>query len=239
MQRILLISDIHGNYPALQAVEKQADLSRCDAIINCGDCTVYAPFANQVMTWLHRHTVISIRGNTDSKVMKLLKGKTFKKPGKKEKRIMYTHTATDLSKENQKQLKQLRKKECIQTGNWKIGVFHGSPADPNEFLFATTPDKRFRDLGETFPFNIIITGHSHTPYYKLFNTTHFINPGSVGRMFDGIPKASFAMLYLHKKKIQVTHHRCSYNIQEVTDALTREHLPEIYKKMYQIGKKLN
>jgi len=110
MTRILVISDIHGNYPALQAVAEQADIKRCDYIFNCGDCTVYAPFANQVLNWLIEHKAVSIRGNTDDKVIKLLNGKNFKKPGKAEKRIMYTHTAQTLTTNNQAILKGFKKK---------------------------------------------------------------------------------------------------------------------------------
>jgi putative phosphoesterase len=116
MTRILLLSDIHGNFPALQAVADQAGSEHFDYIVNCGDCTVYAPFANQVMEWLHNSNAVSIRGNTDDKVIRLLKGKNFKKPGKAEKRIMYTHTAENLTQANRTRLLKLKKKEKNQDG---------------------------------------------------------------------------------------------------------------------------
>jgi hypothetical protein len=65
----------------------------CEQIFNCGDTLVYAPFPNETIDWLRRRAVFSIRGNTDDKVIKLLKGKSFRKPSKPEKRIMYTSTA--------------------------------------------------------------------------------------------------------------------------------------------------
>jgi putative phosphoesterase len=239
MIRILVISDIHGNYPALQAVAGQADIACCDYIFNCGDSTVYAPFANQVLDWLTEHGAVSILGNTDDKVIKLLKGKSFKKPGKAEKRIMYTHTAQILTPENRSILRGFTREKKLEVQDMHIRLFHGSPAKHTEFLFADTPDKRFRQLALGCNADIIITGHSHTPYHKIINTTHFINPGSVGRMFDGIPRASFAIIELYKKKVQVNLYRCDYDIEQVVARLEDAELPDIYAAMYRMGRKLN
>ena len=239
MMRILLVSDIHGNYPALRAVAAHADADSCDLIINTGDSTVYAPFANQTLDWLQEHNAVSILGNTDIKVKKLLKGKSFKKPSKPEKRIMYTSTAEVLSKRNRKYLLQLKKKKIISAHGYRLGLFHGSPEKPDEFLFDFTRDARFQELAENTDCDIIITGHSHTPYYKEINGVHFINPGSAGRMFDGNPQVSYAILRLKKNSITVQHYRCSYAIEDVVQELKAQQLPEIYAEMYRVGKKLN
>jgi len=239
MVRILVISDIHGNYPALQAVAEQADIRNCDYILNCGDSTVYAPFANQVLDWLKRHKVISILGNTDRKVIKLLKGKNFKKPGKETKRVMYIHTAETLTRENQLFLKDMRPEKKLKIKKRRIAMFHGSPEKHTEFLFASTPERRFQELAAQSHIDIILTGHSHTPFYKNIAETHFINPGSVGRMFDGMAQASFAILTLDRHTTHVQLSRCNYDIEAVVTELASEGLPNIYAEMYRKGKKLN
>ena len=239
MVRILIISDIHGNYPALQAVADHADIKACDYIFNCGDSTVYAPFANQVLHWLGKHNVISILGNTDCKIIKLLKGKTFKKPSTQEKRVMYTHTAETLTRKNRLFLAGMTKKKSLKIKKKRIAMFHGSSEKHTELLFATTPKRRFQELADHSRANIIITGHSHTPYSKTIAKTHFINPGSVGRMFDGNPHASFALLTLEKSGVQVELKRCDYDIEAVVTKLADEDLPHIYAEMYRKGKKLN
>lgn len=237
---LLLISDIHGNYPALTAIDQKFSSTRFDYIINSGDSLVYAPLANETLAWLRTNKTISILGNTDKKVIKLLKGKDFKKPAKAEKRIMYTSTATVLTPENKSYLLSLKKfTSLLLGGKKKIGVFHGSPAAPHEFLFDTTPDCRFEELASQYPLDIIVTGHSHTPYDKQIAGTRFINPGSVGRMFDSNPQASCAVLTVGKNQIHVQHHRLSYNIKSLLVQLRKERLPEIYCKMYQLGQKLN
>jgi hypothetical protein len=68
---------------------------------------------------------------------------------------------------------------------------------------------------------------------------HFINTGSVGRMFDGDPRTSFAILKLSSGKIAVEHFRIPYPVEEVVKGLKNNQLPDIYAKMFQIGRKLN
>lgn len=241
----LLLSDIHGNYPALQAVDHFFADTRFDIIINCGDTTVYGPFPNETIKWLQRKRAYSITGNTDRKVVKLIKGKTFKKPKKAEKRIMYTWTHDVLDDTAQVFLLSLKKHltldlDQIDAGvNHTLHLFHGSPKDPDEFLFADTPDQRFQQLAKPFKQSIIVVGHSHSPFDKTVGPTRFINPGSVGRMFDGNPAASCATMTLRDGRLAVSHYRISYPIEQVVEGIRANRLPDIYATMYQVGRKLN
>jgi putative phosphoesterase len=237
--KILLISDIHGNYPALAAVSDAVEHLSCEHIFNCGDSLVYAPFPNETLDWLRNRRAFSIRGNTDDRVIKLIKGKSFKKPSKPEKRIMYTSTAAVLSPENSGFLLEMKKKKLLRLRHTFIGLFHGSPADHEEFLSDDTPEKRLKELAGETTCEVVITGHSHVPYHRQVNGVHFINPGSVGRMFDGRPEASYAVLELTKGKIAVSHHRCAYDVEVVVRALGDHQLPAVYGEMLRTGKKLN
>lgn len=244
--QILLLSDIHGNFPALKAVAEHFPPEDFNYIINCGDSLVYAPFPNETLSWLRKNRAISILGNTDKKVLKLLKGKTFNKPGKEEKRIMYTSTAAELTKENSTYLKGFKKKtqlrlkpETVEKKKLTLGIYHGSPAAHHEFLFDTTPDSRFAELATNAKCKIIVSGHSHTPYHKTVSNIHFINPGSVGRMFDGNPTASCAILKISATAIEVEHYRIAYPVMNVVRRIRKQELPEIYCRMYISGRKLN
>ncbi|MFT5698847.1 MAG: putative phosphodiesterase [Desulforhopalus sp.] len=247
-KRILLISDIHGNAPALQAIQTHFKGLKFDAIINCGDTLVYAPFPNETLDLLRQLNAISILGNTDKKVIKLLQEKSFTKPGKPEKRIMYESTAEALTQQNSNFLQGFKKKtsytvykkaEINGDHDLTIGIFHGSPAAHHEFLFDTTDDSRFKELAASCKHNIVVTGHSHTPYYKHNGGVHFINPGSVGRMFDGDAASSCAVLTISADTISVIHHRVSYDVEVVIRAIIEQNLPEIYSQMFRLGKKLN
>jgi len=237
--KILLLSDIHANFPALKACIDYFSKVSFDAIYNCGDSLVYGPFPKQTLKWLQKNGVQSIVGNTDKKVIKILKGKTFKKPRMEEKRVMYTWTARQLGSKAKKYLLSLGKSLQFPIADHRIGLFHGSPAHPNEFLFPDTQEERFEELAASCACDIIITGHSHTPYHKQVGSTHFINPGSIGRMFDSNPDASCAILTINTKTIKVDHYRIPWPIQRTIKALQKHNLPEIYQAMYLAGRKLN
>jgi len=240
MKKILLLGDIHANYPALRAIEKYIKPDRFDHIINTGDFTVYSTFPNETIQWFReRKKTISILGNTDRRVLRILKGKKLKKPRKEEKRAMYFWTSENLLSKNSAYLKSLPKQADFTVGKIRIGLFHGTLDDPDEELFPSAPASRFQQLAKCSSYQVQIMGHSHVPYYKVADGVHFINPGSAGRMFDGDPRASFAILKISSGKIGVEHFRIPYPVKEVVKSLKKNRLPDIYTKMFQIGKKLN
>jgi putative phosphoesterase len=240
MEKILIVGDIHGNYPALKAIEKYIRPDRFDRIVNTGDFTVYSTFPNQTIQWFRkRKTAVCIVGNTDIRVLKLLKGKILKRPKKEEKRVMYFWTAENLLPENVDYLKSLPKRTNFTLSNVRIGVFHGTFGSANETLFPWDPESRFRELAKNSPCRVHLMGHSHVPFYKIVAGVHFINPGSAGRMFDGDARTSFAVLKIHSGKVGVEHFRIPYSMGKVVRGLKKNRLPDIYARMYREGKKLN
>ena len=240
MKRILLLGDIHANYPALKAIGQYIKPDRFDRIINTGDFTVYSTFPNKTIQWFRkRKKTICILGNTDRKILRILNGKKLKKPKKEEKRVMYFWTSENLHSENITYLKSLPEQTDFTIGGFRIGIFHGTLEDPDEELFPSAPESRFQQLAKDSAYQVQIMGHSHVPYYKIVDGVHFINPGSVGRMFDGDPRTSFAILKVSSGKIAVEHFRIPYAVEEVVMGLKEQKLPNIYAKMFRIGKKLN
>ena len=152
---------------------------------------------------------------------------------------MYFWTSENLLHENIKYLKSLPEQTSFSVGSIHIGVFHGTCDDADEELFPDAPEARFHKMAKDSPCQIHIMGHSHVPYYKVAGGVHFINPGSAGRMFDGDPRASFAILRISSGKIGVEHFRIPYPVKTVVKSLKKNRLPNIYTKMFQIGKKLN
>lgn len=239
-KKILLLGDIHANYPALKAVDDYIKPEEFDHIINTGDLTVYCTFPNETIQWFReKKKSISILGNTDLAVLRILKGKRLKKPKKPEKRLMYFWTAENLLPENSSYLESLPKQTDFTVNDIRIGVFHGTVEDPDEQLFPSSPESRFIDLARCSSYKVHLMGNSHVPYYKIVNGVHFINPGSVGRMFDGDPRASFAVIRLSSEEIGVEHFRIPYPVEDLVKSLENHHMPDIYVKMYRTGRKLN
>ena len=240
MKKVLILGDIHANYPALKAIQNYVRSDRFHRVVNTGDLTVYSTFPNETIQWFREsNNSVCVLGNTDKRVLRILKGKKLKKPRKREKRVMYFWTSENLLPENVKYLRSLPKHSDFKIDNIHIGVFHGTFDDENETLFPGTPESRFRKLAKGSPFQVHIMGHSHVPYCKIVSGVHFVNPGSVGRMFDGDPRTSFAILKVSSERINIEHFRLPYSVEEVIKGLKKNRLPDIYTKMYRTGKKLN
>jgi predicted phosphodiesterase len=94
-------------------------------------------------------------------------------------------------------------------------------------------------LGKNYPYDIHIMGHSHVPFHKVVAGIHFINPGSVGRMFDGDPRTSFAILKIISGEVAVEHFRIPYPVKDVVKGIKINSLPELYCRMFLTGQKLN
>jgi len=240
MKRILVLGDIHANYPALKAIQNYVRANRFDRIINTGDFTVYSTFPNETIRWFRkRKKSVCILGNTDRRILRILKGKKLKRPKKEEKRVMYLWTSENLLSENVSFLESLPIRTDFTLEHTRIGIFHGTCDHKDETLIPGIHESRFRKLAKGSCCRVHIMGHSHVPYYKIVDGIHFINPGSAGRMFDGDPRASFAILEVSADKIAVEHFRIPYPVEAVIKGLKKNRLPNIYAKMYRLGKKLN
>ena len=245
--RILLLSDIHANFVALEAIAARFPPQNFDLILNGGDSLVYGPFPNETIDWLRSNGALSILGNTDRHVITLLEGHTFRKPRKAEKRIMYGWTAAELSQENCSWLcKQPSSRDIpAPTGSVDgeqktiLAMHHGSPADPDEFLFPTTPACRYKELAQLVSAPLVTIGHSHQQFTIDADGITFINPGSSGRMFDGKISGGCAVITVGKNGANVELHRIPYAATSVTDEIRRLRLPSIYIEMYLRGRKLN
>jgi predicted phosphodiesterase len=245
--RILLISDIHANFVALEAIAARFPPQSFDLILNGGDSVVYGPFPNETIDWLKSHGALSILGNTDRHIITLLEGHTFKKPRKAEKRIMYGWTAAELSEDNRRWLRdQPPSREIPASSGSKqrnprtmLAMHHGSPADPDEFLFATTPACRYQELAQLVSASLVTIGHSHQQFTRKANGVTFINPGSTGRMFDGKISGGCAVITVEKYSSDVELHRIPYSATAVTEEIKKQRLPLIYVEMFLRGRKLN
>ena len=241
MKEILILGDVHANYPALKKIGEYLQLDRFERIINTGDLTVYSTFPNETIRWFRhlKDLSVCILGNTDKRILRMLKGKKLKKPKNKDKRLMYFWTSDNLSTKNIDYLRSLPPKSELTLDGIRMGVFHGCADNPNAKLFPSTPDSRLIELAKSYPYDIHIVGHSHVPFHRVAAGVHFINPGSVGRMFDGDPRTSFAILKVLPGEFEVEHFRIPYPVEDVVKGLKQHSLPDIYCRMFRKGKKLN
>ncbi len=238
--RIALISDIHGNLPALEAVLDHAQELKVKEIWNLGDFTGFGANPDEVVLLLKKLKAKSIIGNYDQKVLKVpQKIEEWKDKKVPEKWYSFNWTYEQLSKKSIKYLSDLPETQKETIKDWKILLTHGSPESIDEPLTDDTPQERLRDLAKKAHANIILCGHSHQSFMRFAGGAIFVNPGSVGRPFDGDPRASYAVISIKKRKFEADFFRIDYDVDQAARNQLAAGLPSVYAEMTRKGLSLD
>lgn len=173
-----IISDIHGNEPALTQSLQALDGMGVTAIICLGDVGGYYSQINECCDALRSREIFSLMGNHD---WYLASDEGCPRSTSANRCLDYQRSV--ITGENLRWLKSLKSQDCIHG----IQVVHGGWRDPvDEYL--TPSDEYFRVIeGSAFA-----SGHTHVPCVWTGNGKTYCNPGSVGQPRDGDPRASFA-----------------------------------------------
>jgi putative phosphoesterase len=236
---IALISDIHGNLPALTAAVAEAKTRGATQIICAGDIIGYGPFPNEVCEYLQKNKIRSITGNYDIKVLDVIEhGKSAVESLQKKKRELVIWTAKHMGKTAQRFLRDLPVSlEEELPGGRKLLVVHGSPMSNDDDIYPSITNKGLETkLKNTRP-DILVCGHTHIPFVKKVNGMLIVNCGSAGQPVDGDPRPSFAIVSVDGKSASGRIFRFEYDIDETIKALKNTSLPKTLQKDFLEGSK--
>ncbi|MGB1250567.1 MAG: metallophosphoesterase family protein [Candidatus Promineifilaceae bacterium] len=231
--RILIISDIHANLTAFEAVLADAK-DQWDEIWCLGDIIGYGPDPNECVALLREHKHTTLTGNHDYAALGRLDISTFNQDARRA--IEWTQNA--LTDESRTYL------EPIEPNDLK-GAFtlsHGSPRKP-VWEYITDSFIAWENF-DHFQTTYCLVGHTHYPvvfeqdeeygalaYHadyarplKLDEKRLIINPGSVGQPRDSDPRAAYALLDLERLEWQ--HKRIPYDIAATQQRMTAHGLPQ-------------
>jgi putative phosphoesterase len=191
-----LVSDVHGNLPALREV--LIDMPEVDVLVNAGDVIGYGPQPEECATILREKSDVSVLGNHDE----TLRTEDFYEPGDR-----YAYDV--LSDENRRWIEDLPRKENVIDD--RVKVAHGDPSGGFEYV----RPGRFREdlLGDE---DVLVLGHTHVQAKKETASGTIVNPGSVGQPRDGDPDAAYAVLEVPSNEVSLN--RVEYDIEEVEEA---------------------
>jgi len=236
---IALLSDIHGNLPALKAAVGEAKTLGATQIICAGDIIGYGPFPNEVCEYLKTNEIRSISGNYDIKVLDVIKhGKSAVESMQKKKRELVIWTAKHLDKTSQCFLRDLPPSlEEVLPGGRNLLVVHGSPVSNDDDIYPSiTPKGLETKLNNTRP-DILVCGHTHIPFVKKVGGMLVVNCGSAGQSVDGDPRPSYAIISVDEKSVSGRIIRFEYDINETIKALKNTSLPKTLQKDFLEGSK--
>ncbi len=238
--KALVISDIHANLAALDAVI--ADAGSFDAAWCLGDLVGYGPNPNECIARVRAlPDLLCVIGNHDAAVLGQLDPYTFNT----EARRAIEWTRDNLTEASLAFLESLPERADTLSAYADLGnhvtLVHGSPRQPVwEYLLDThNATRNFEFFGTAYCF----VGHTHLPvlfYYRdsqasarpvmleegmciAMSPRAIINPGSVGQPRDRNPKAAYILYNLNEETVE--YHRVEYDIQAVQDAMRVAGLP--------------
>jgi putative phosphoesterase len=192
--RIVFLSDIHANFPALCRALEWAQRNRADRVVCAGDCVGHGPHPTEVVRLLMEQQIETILGNVDRKVLELLRApKKLKRRLEKKAQAPAAWAALALGDAERAWLAGLPKELRFRVGEADVWVIHGSPLSDTDSIFPSiTRPALTAKLGESRP-QLLVCGHSHVPFARRVAGVHVVNCGSVGRSVDGDPRGALAL----------------------------------------------
>jgi putative phosphoesterase len=222
--RIGLISDIHGNLPALEAVLDRLERESIDSYICLGDVAV-GPWAKETVARLRELDPVSIVGNWDAWMLDgeapcgdTVAGRMLLEMG--------TFWSEQLDDDDLAYMRRAEKELSVDVGLRRLVFFHGSPRSYNEPILAAMSSEELMHMLAKYSAPVVAVGHTHVQMVRRLPNMLIVNPGSVGLPFlewpvaaaRVCPWAEYGILeYDDEDTVSIELHRAPYDAQVVID----------------------
>jgi diadenosine tetraphosphatase ApaH/serine/threonine PP2A family protein phosphatase len=241
--KVAVVSDVHGNRHAFQAVLEEIAASAADEVWCLGDLVGYGAEPDACVELAREHVAVCLAGNHDLAVTGEIPLEEFSRGAQ----LAARWTAEVIDADNRAFLEGLRP-EAMEDG---IGLFHASPRDPVwEYVLSallaelcmSTQKQRVCLIGHshvalsfTREAGRVATGESRRDGTQLdiANDEWLLNPGSVGQPRDGDPRAAWLLLDLDD--LTADYHRTEYDIAGAADAIRAAGLPDSLAERLEYG----
>jgi predicted phosphodiesterase len=245
--RYALISDIHANLEALEAVLADIDArGDVDAIHHLGDLVGYSSSPNEVVARLHDRGIVGVAGNYDSTVATDYKHCGCKSESARQEElahISYEYTRRTVSPATKRFLGALPfSLDLRPLGGHAAGprlvLVHGTPTLNTLYWTDDRPDDFCRKMAASVGLkagDVIAFGHTHKPWHRVVDGVHFVNTGSVGRPKDGDWRAGYVRLLLGDGEPQVEFVRVPYDVAATVAGVRAAGLPEEFAEFLETG----
>ncbi len=218
--RILLIADIHANWPALQAVDEPFDVCLC-----VGDLVDYGAEPGPCIDWVRRNARYVVRGNHDHGVAQnvVVSGQNGFKYLTAVTRPL---TRALLAPEEIRFLAAMPLTRMVTLEDLRFLLVHATPRDPLDEYAPAEPEFWARRL-QGVDADVVCVGHTHKPYILEVGDKLVINPGSVGLPRDGDPRLSYAVM--EERRVELK--RLEYPVEAAVAAVQETSLPDSAKDL--------
>jgi predicted phosphodiesterase len=244
--RLALISDIHGNLPALDAVLADIAERRVDSTFHLGDLVGYAPWPNEVVRRIRDLGIAGVAGNYDSTVAGRYKhcGCRYEDATQEaESHLSFQWTLEHTDEESRAFLGTLPFRLDSRPGGGHLPVaslilVHGTPTLNTVYWTADRSDDfclQMAGLAGARAGDVIGFGHTHLPWTREVGGIHLINTGSVGRPKDGDWRAGYVLLTMEPGVVASEVVRVEYDLDRAVQGILASTLPHSFAGFLQRG----
>ena len=255
--KLIFISDIHANLPALEAVWDDIQKHSPDNIFCLGDLVNFAGWDNEVIGFIRSHNIFTIQGNHDEGIGKRneIFPFSYKTQAQKEFGISSIQRVQGkITDANRKYLQTLPFSVIItfkfSDQTIRVALVHGSPKSNQEYVKEKVPDTVFLKMLNEINSDILLMGHTHRPFHKAIFCEeenpkiykHVINAGSVGKPKQGNNKACYVLLDIDENvqlndpsSIDVQFFYVPYDVEKVIDKIHSIGLGDAYDDFLRKG----
>jgi len=220
---VAIISDIHGNLIALDAVLNAIAARKIQQIICLGDVAATGPQPREVIGRLKQIDCPVVMGNTDDWLLKP-KLKKLDNPDRQRLQEMEFWASEQITSEDRAYLASFQPTITYELENGKyLLAYHGSPRSYREHISPTTPDHELDAALSGYQADIFIGGHSHMQMFRRHRRSLVLNAGSVGLAFDHAwpfddavrnpPWAEYAIIDTLNGTLSVELHHVPFDVQ--------------------------
>jgi predicted phosphodiesterase len=234
--RYALISDIHANLPALDAVLADIEQQGADATRHLGDLVGYGPWPNEVVTRLTERRIAGVAGNYDSTVATDYKhcGCRYEDPRQEElSHLSYAWTREHVTDDTKRELRALPFRIDLRPlGGHLSGptltLLHGNQVLNTVYVTDNRSDEFLAKMGQGVGArsgDVVAFGHTHKPWHRVVDGIRFVNTGSVGRPKDGDWRAGYVLVAINGSDVAVDFRRVEYDVERAANAILESSLP--------------
>jgi putative phosphoesterase len=216
--QVAVISDIHGNLAALEAVLADAARRGIDRFLCLGDVAATGPHPHAVVARVRELGCLVVMGNTDAWLLDP-QPQDFGAP---ELREIDHWCATQLTEEDRETMRAYQPTVALDLDDVRVLAVHGSPRSFNEHTLATTPGEQLDDMLVGVQADLVLSGHTHQAMIRRHRTLLLVNPGSVGMAWDQAPRQFAKLNPLWAEYAVLTGERGRLGIELLRVGLERE-----------------
>lgn len=210
--RIAIITDIHANLTALEAVIADVQKVGADVVVHGGDLVAGGPRPAEVIDRLREMNWPGVYGNTDEMLWKPHRvSETLQAPQLQRIRdlILSFTIPTTLQRIGEERLGWLRTLP-LRWSDGDVTVVHAGADDAWQFVSADTPDERLEQAYASLRSRVVVYGHIHQPFVRRLPQFTIVNAGAVSLSYDGDPRACYALVDGGRVEIR----RVAYDVEQ-------------------------